>query len=95
MDFNGKDELMQKIQAQGGMYRELQQLQQLTMAMAQQFRPDLLPMLQQRFGMAAAAAPMAQAVPELKEDPDKKEIAQVRNARERAATAAQPGGSAV
>lgn len=95
MDFDKKDELMQKIRQQGEMFRELQQLQQLAIAMAQELNPKLVPALMQRFGMQQPERPAVNAAPELKEDPEKKEIAQVRNARERAATAAQPGGSAV
>ena len=93
MDFDKKDDLMLKIQQQGTIYDQLMQVQQLALAMAQELRPEMVPALMQQFGMAPQAAALPGEVPELKGDPAKKEIKQVENARERASTAAQPGGS--
>lgn len=45
MDFDGKDDLMQKIAQQGTMYQKLMQYQALAMQMAMQFRPDIVPQL--------------------------------------------------
>lgn len=45
MDFNGKEQLMQKIAQQGTMYQELIQYQMLALSLAQKYQPDIVPQL--------------------------------------------------
>lgn len=57
MDFNGKDEVMQKIQAHGTMQQKLVQLGQLALTMAQEHAPDMVPMIGQFLGLGGGEAP--------------------------------------
>ena len=100
MDFDQKDDLLQRLSEMGGMQKQLAMYQQLALSLAQKYEPELVP------GLAAdvTGQPM-QAMQggrtvskEQMEDVDlqrgqNEESANVRNARERASTASQPGGS--
>lgn len=92
MDFDDKDELMQKVAQQGTMYDELQRYKAMATMLASKYMPQLVP------GLMGGAP--AQPFPKgSKEKPDLEkgsgEASHVSRARQRAATASQPGGSAV
>lgn len=57
MDFEGKQELMQKVQQNGGLFEQLQQVSQLLVAMYQKYEPENAPALAQSLG--AGMVPMA------------------------------------
>lgn len=90
MEFDGKDELMQKLTQQGTMFDELQKYKTMCTMLASKFMPQLVPGL-----MAGAPAQPFPRGSKEKPDLDKGagEASHVRKARERAATASQPGGS--
>lgn len=105
MEFEGKEELVQKIQGQATMVQRLQTAAQLALSLAQRFAPELLPTIAQQLGMdpmMGMGAPMgggeriATAPPEPRNDrvnaDGKKEHGLVTKARERANAASQPGG---
>ena len=57
MDFNGKQELQQKVQRNGGMQQQLMQVGQIALALASKYEPDTAAQLQQILqGMSAAPA---------------------------------------
>jgi len=104
MDFRHKEELMQKIRAQGTMQDTLMQVGQIALALAQQYRPEVA---QQLAGILTGVATDAGAAPRLQEGgggiagqkaPDDataapknaRENAIVSRARERAANASRP-----
>lgn len=90
MDFDGKDELMQKLNQQGTMYQELQLYKAMAATLAAKHEPELVGgLLNGRLGQ-----PMPKGGKEEFEDPTG-ESSHVSKARERAQTATQPGGSAV
>ena len=97
MDFDKKDELMQKIAMQGTMAQELQSWQQIAIGLAAEKDPALANQLMAQ----ATGQPVPQGKMMSEEDREKidldrdenRESKQVQNARERANTAAQPGGS--
>lgn len=93
MEFEGKDEIMRKISANGTMAQQLQKTRQMLLAMANEFRPDLAAGLAQSFGMEAAQAPTAAAAP-VGEMPgsEPKENSLMMKARQRSAEASQPQG---
>jgi hypothetical protein len=107
MEFEGKDELTQKIQAQATLVQRLQAATQIAMSLAQQFAPNMLPMIAQQLGMAP---PMGAAPAQPGGDPravegagpykgsvnedGKREHGLVTKARQRANEASQPGGGA-
>ena len=90
MEFEGKDELVQKINANATMYQQLVQYQQLALALAQQYKPELVPGLAQ----AITGQPMQQTAGPGIQDVDleqgQAEASHVRRARERSASASQP-----
>ena len=51
MEFEGKEELVQKIQGQATMVQRLQTAAQLALSLAQRFAPELLPTIAQQLGM--------------------------------------------
>ena len=97
MDFDKKDELMQKIAMQGTMAQELQSWQQIAIGLAAEKDPALANQLMaQATGQPAPQGKMMSEEDREKIDLDRdenRESKQVQNARERANTAAQPGGS--
>ena len=104
MDFDGKDELMQKVARMGGMMQMLQQCLPLAVQAIAQVDPMMAQrlMLQaQQVGIAAApAAPTAQGSVSLPQSDNiqgikPREHGIVRNARERANAASQPSGGKV
>ena len=93
MEFEGKDEIMQKIAQNQTMAQQLQMFQQLALALAKQFRPDLVPGLMQQMGMQPKATPTGGAPMEAPTDEMMGgEPKHVREAREHAAAASQPQG---
>ena len=101
MDFDGKDELMQKVAQNGTMFQQMLQYQQLALALAQKYEPQMAQMLAgQITGRPVQGMPQGgQMLTEeekknldMDKNPDK-EPKMVADARERANTAAQPGGS--
>jgi hypothetical protein len=98
MDFDKKDELMQKIAMQGTMMQEMQQWQQIALGLAAKYEPALAQGLAAQInGQPAPSGGQMMSEEdrekiELDRGPEK-EPKQVQNARERANTAAQPGGS--
>lgn len=96
MEFDGKDELMQKLSRNGTMYQKLVQYMQLSLTFAQQQRPDMVQGLandiQQFLGGAGAVAGAAGA--DMQTDmlggnrPE--ENSRVQNARSQSAQASQP-----
>lgn len=83
MDFDKKDELMQQVASNGMMFMQRQMLMQMSMAAA-------------GGGAAPQGEPTApQGDDKVELETDKGESKQVANARERANTASQPGGSKV
>ena len=100
MDFDKKDELMQQVSANGTMAQMMAQWQQIALGLAQKYEPGLAQgLIAQITGQPAA--PMAQGQMMSQEDRENieldkgpnKEPKNVEAARERANTAAQPGGS--
>lgn len=89
MEFDGKDPLMQAIANNGTMYQLLAQYQQMALALAQKYQPDLVPGLAQ----SITGQPMQQMQGAASIDPEA-EPKHVEKARERAQEASQPGGSA-
>ena len=99
MDFEGKDEIMQKIARQGQMFQQLQAAIGIAMALAQQFVPQDLPKIAQQLGIQAPAAPMmsgqaATGQSGATDEEGRPEHGLVTRARERANAASQPGGGA-
>lgn len=58
MDFNGKEELMAKIQQNGTLMQQYQQLLQLALGMAQRFDPRMIPMIMQGAQAMGMAPPL-------------------------------------
>ncbi len=98
MEFDGKDQLMQKIQRNAAMQEKLMQYMQLSMMLAQAAKPDIIPQIQQDLARMTGQAPAAGsgAMPDLNIDPmggmQQKEHGIVASARQRANNASQPGG---
>lgn len=100
MDFEGKDDIMQQVAQNGTMQQKLLQYQQLTLALAQQYQPDLVPGLAIDItgdpSISASAAPSGQTASTGIREQDsisggqKDEIAQVSNARQKSQEASQP-----
>ena len=92
MDFDGKDELMQKLSQQANLWEEMQRWKSLAVMLAAECKPQLVPgLLGQTTGQPMPKGKGGKA--ELKETAG--EASHVSKARERAQTASQPGGSAV
>ena len=100
MDFDKKDELMQQVASNGTMAQMLATWQQIALGLAQKYEPGLAQgLIAQVTGQPAAPMGSGQMMSEedrenieLDKGPDK-EPKNVEAARERANTAAQPGGS--
>lgn len=92
MDFDGKEELMQKVSQQGTMYQELQLYKAMAATLAAKHEPQLVGGLIN--GRPGQPMPRGGAgKPELNKG--SAEASHVSKARERAQAASQPGGSAV
>ena len=98
MDFDGKDEILQKVAKNGTMYQKLIQYMQLALAMAQESHPEMVQGLSQDI-MASmgggGGTPMAAQKPNMAEGDNvaglqREEHGIVRNAREKSNEAAQP-----
>ena len=90
MDFEGKEELAQKITQQGTLQQELAKWQGLALNLAQKFDPQMAEGLAQSILPGQAPAPQGAAAAELPQGDSRQEAAHVKNARERAQEAAQP-----
>ena len=102
MDFDGKDELMQKVSRNAMLMQKLQQYMQMALQMAQAINPmqaQAIAMdIQQTLGMMPAIPAMNGKAPQLVQSDaisglPKKEHGLVTNARERAGNASQPDGA--
>ena len=98
MEFDGKDEIMQKVSRNGTLMQKLMQYMQTAFMLAQQVDPMMAQSIaQDMMAVTGGAAPMASAAPQLVESDNiagisQKEPAVVSNARERSGNATQPGG---
>lgn len=89
MDFDDKEDIMQKISQQGTMYQELQLYKAMAATLAAKYEPELTGGL-----LNGAPQPMPRKAGEApKLDKGTGESSHVSKARERAQTASQPGGS--
>ena len=104
MEFDGKDSVMQKISKNGMLWQKLQMYMQMALQMAQVVNPmqaQAIAMdITQTLGNAAPVMAAGGASPKLVQSDNvtgmqQKEHALVTKARERAASASMPGGSAV
>ena len=102
MDFDGKDELMQKISKNAMLMQKLQQYMQMALQMAQVLNPmqaQAIAMdIQQTLGITQGMPAMGGKAPQLVQSDaisglPKKEHGLVTNARERAGNASQPDGA--
>ena len=101
MDFDGKDQLMQKIAQHGTMFQKLIQYMQLALMFAASVRPDMVQGISQDImktmgtgGKMGAAAPQPMQADHIN-GLSPNEPAQVANARERSGQASQPAGGRV
>ena len=101
MDFRGKEELKKKLEQQGTMQQTLMQMGQIAMALAERYRPDVVPQIagvMQSVMMDAGALPAGgggiskqlQAPADNMSAPNPNENTLVSRARERAANASRP-----
>ena len=98
MDFDGKDQLMQKIARQGTMFQKLTQYMQLALMLAAKCQPDMVDGISQDIMATLGVAPTqgggAAAMPQEQEHttgaPGEDE--RVQNARKQTAEASQPQG---
>ena len=102
MEFDGKEEVLQKIARNGTMQQKLIQYMQLALMLAHEFRPDMAPGLEQdiMMTMGASAGPMhtGAAAPQMAqvdnvEGGDQKEPKHMEKARARSQGASQPSES--
>ncbi|MBO5497247.1 MAG: hypothetical protein J5967_07565 [Oscillospiraceae bacterium] len=88
MEFEGKDELMQRLAANGTMQRELALYQQYALALTQKYEPERAEAL-----MAGITGGRSAALPgKLKQTRGGREAGRIEKARIRASSAGQPGG---
>ena len=100
MDFEGKDEICQKVAKNGTMFQKLQEYMQMALMLAAQVRPDMVQGISRdiMMTMGGGSAGISTAANQLPATGDYirgmagNEPANVKNARARAANAAQPGG---
>ena len=100
MEFDGRDDVMQKVAQQGTMFQKLVQYMELALTFAQMVRPDMVPGISQDIMQtmgAAAGVPAGGGGVNMAESDHiagvgKKEPAGVANSREKAKGASQPGG---
>lgn len=103
MDFDGKDEIMQKVSQQGTMFQKLLQYMQLALTFAQRFEPMAAEQIAQDILMTTGgggAMPASGGAVKLPQSDNiagigQKENTRVANARAASAEAAQPGGGRV
>jgi len=57
MDFDGKEDLVQKLQMNGTLFTQLQHVEQLLLAMAQKYEPNNVDNLMQQLGMMGSPIP--------------------------------------
>lgn len=102
MDFDGKDEIMQKVAKNGTMFQKLVQYMQIALAFAQEFRPDMVEAIAQDLmqvmgtagGGGAAMSAQQFNIDHIK-GLSKGENTRVENARARSQEASQPDGGRV
>ena len=98
MQFEGKDDLLQKVAQNGTMQQKLIQYQQLALALAQKYEPELVPGLASDItgdpSLSSAMPAQTGGTDIMQQDSiagtQQKEIAQVTNAREKSQQASQP-----
>lgn len=90
MDFKGKDELVRKVQQNGQMYQQLLAYQQMALALAQKYEPEMARGLAQQILGAGQAAPAKAVRTDGGNTGGKKEHAFVRRARTMARDGAKP-----
>jgi hypothetical protein len=103
MDFDGKDEIMQKVSQNGTMLQKLVQYMQMALMFAQKVAPDMVEAIGQDLMMVTGQAEgtmMGSTAPKLMESDNiaglpQKEHGIVRNAREKSQNASQPDGGKV
>ena len=102
MDFEGKDDIMQKVANMGTTYQKLLQYMQLALAMAKQIDPKAAEQIGMDIvqTMGGGAVPRGGATAQLMESDnisglDKKEHGIVENARSRSNAASQPDAGSV
>ena len=102
MEFDGRDDVMQKVAQNGTMFQKLVQYMQLALVFAQAARPDMVPGISQDImnTMGASGAMGAGGASQMVQSDHiagtgKKEPANVANARSRASEASQPDGGKV
>ena len=102
MDFEGKDEVLQKVAQNGMLHKKLIQYMQMCLGMAQMLQPEMVPTiandLMQVMGTVGASA--GGGMPQLVQSDNiagigRNEPAVVKNARQRTGNAAQPRSGAV
>lgn len=96
MDFDGKEELQQKVQRNGTMMQMLQQYQQMALALAQKYEPQMAQGLAQQImggsaPMGGMRPPKTGVISDNINGIRNEEPAQVANARKRAGDAPMPG----
>lgn len=89
MEFDGKDEIMQKISKNGTIYQKLVQYMQMCFQMAQKVAPHMVNQIAQDFAMVTGGKQMMGATPQLFEGTSE-EPAHMEKARARSVNAAQP-----
>lgn len=99
MEFDGKDDIMQKVARNGQLHQKLLQYMQLALTFAQQIDPALAQTISQDIvaTMGGGGVPAGGAAPRMYLSDNiagagKKEPAVVENARRRSGNASQPGG---
>lgn len=97
MDFDGKDQLMQKIARQGTMFEKLTQYMQLALMLAAKCQPDMVDGISQDIMATLGVAPSAAAGASMPEEQshttgNPSEDKRVQNARKQTAESAQPEG---
>ena len=102
MEFDGRDDVMQKVAQNGTMFQKLLQYMQLALVFAKAARPDMVPGISQDImnTMGASGGMGAGGAPQMVQSDHiagigKKEPANVANARSRASEASQPDGGKV
>lgn len=97
MDFEGKDEIMQKVSRNGTLYEKLIQYMQLALMLAQKAAPEMVDGLSQDIMQTMGASGATSAVPaqmmqsdHIRGTGDSNESTRVSNAREATANASQP-----
>ena len=103
MEFDGKDEVMQKVSQNGTMFQKLVQYMQLSYMLAQAAAPEYVPQIEQDLAMTmggAGGAQMGGGSPQMMESDNiagipRKEHGLVSNAREKSQNASQPDSGKV